>query len=300
MLLAEHNAELHRSSDRITALVVTMNGMSAELTKLTEDISAFASQQKVTSDQFEAKAGEQSASLARLTQQTEEALVKLEQALVGIDEKLVVEDYRTTTVGNIDVLRNQLYTFAVGAKAEISDIVGVINSGKGVDCKSGSFGKGFGGDGGKGTGSSIDRKEVAVWKLPEEVSKIKFRHWINAVDLQLEAFHGWRHADIIFNRIKRSEDPIDADILERCLVEAGEEMDKLEDDFLPVPVKGECPFSEKNKFLYTYLINRLNTDLHDRIFSIEGNNGFEVYRQVAQILVAVPENAPFIMNAELL
>ena len=45
ILLAEHNAELHRSSDRITALVVTSNEKSAELTKLAEDISAFASQQ---------------------------------------------------------------------------------------------------------------------------------------------------------------------------------------------------------------------------------------------------------------
>ena len=69
------------------------------------------------------------------------------------------------------------------------------------------------------------------------------------MDLQLEAVHGWRHADIILNRIERSEDPIDAEVLERCLIEAGEEIDKLEDDFLPVPDKGEYPFSEKSKFL---------------------------------------------------
>ena len=48
------------------------------------------------------------------------------------------------------------------------------------------------------------------------------------------------------------------------------------------------------------MVNQLNTDLHDRIIGIEGKNGFEAYRQVAQILDAVPENAPFIMNAELL
>ena len=65
------------------------------------------------------------------------------------------------------------------------------------------------------------------------------------------------------------------------MVEAGEEIDMLEDDFLPVPDKGEYPFSEKSKFLYASLINKLNTDLHDRIISIEGKNGFEVYRQVA-------------------
>ena len=48
------------------------------------------------------------------------------------------------------------------------------------------------------------------------------------------------------------------------------------------------------------MINKLNTDLHDRIICIEGKNGFEVYRQVAQILDAVPENDPYITNAELL
>ena len=52
--------------------------------------------------------------------------------------------------------------------------------------------------------------------------------------------------------------------------------------------------------MYTYLINSSNTDLHDRIISVEGKNGFEVYWQVAQILDAVPESAPFIMNARLL
>ena len=147
VLLAEHNAELHRSSDRISALVTTVNEKSAELTKLTEDISAFASQQKLTLDQFEAKAVEQSAPLERLTLKTEDALVKLEQALVGIDGKLInaVEECRTTTVGNIDVLRNQLYTFAVGAKAEITEIVRVIKAGNGFDGKSGSSGKGFDG-----------------------------------------------------------------------------------------------------------------------------------------------------------
>ena len=169
--------------------------------------------------------------------------------MVGIDGKLInaVEECRTTTVGNIDVLRNQLYTFAVGAKAEITEIVGVIETGKGFDGKSGSSNKGFDGGGGKGTGSSIDRKEVAVWKLPEEVSKIQFRHWVNVVDLQLEAAHGWRHADITLNWIKKS-DSIDAEILERCSVEAGEEIDKFEEDFLTVPDKGEYPFSEKTQF----------------------------------------------------
>ena len=120
------------------------------------------------------------------------------------------------------------------------------------------------------------------------------------MDLQLEAVHGWRHADIVLNRVKRSEDPIDAGSPERCLTEAGDEIDKLDGDNFDPHVKHEYPFSEMSKFLYAYMINKLNTDLHDRIISIEEKNGFEVYRQVAKILDAVPENALFIMDAELL
>jgi len=48
------------------------------------------------------------------------------------------------------------------------------------------------------------------------------------------------------------------------------------------------------------MVNKLNTDLYDIIVEIEDKNGFETYRQVAQILDAVPENAAFIMSAELL
>ena len=72
------------------------------------------------------------------------------------------------------------------------------------------------------------------------------------------------------------------------MLEAREEIDKMEDDFLPVPDKGECSFSEKSKFLYAFLINQLKIDLHDRLIGIEGKNGYDVYRQVAQILDSVP------------
>jgi hypothetical protein len=78
-----------------------------------------------------------------------------------------------------------------------------------------------------------------------------------------------------------------------------EAIEGASDQFTP-HVKHDYSFLEKSKFLYAYMVNKLNTDLHDRIIGIEGKNGFEAYRQVAQILEAVPENAAFIMSAELL
>ena len=40
--------------------------------------------------------------------------------------------------------------------------------------------------------------------------------------------------------------------------------------------------------------------MHDRVAGLEDKNGFEVYRQISQMIDAVPENSEFVMNAELL
>ena len=48
--------------------------------------------------------------------------------------------------------------------------------------QSGGYGKGSPHGGHKG----IDKTEIAVWKLPEELDKSSFRHWVDAVALQLE------------------------------------------------------------------------------------------------------------------
>ena len=57
---------------------------------------------------------------------------------------------------------------------------------------------------------------------------------------------------------------------------------------------------QTTKFLYAYLIGRLNADLYDRVAAIENKHVFEVYRQISQMFDAVPENAEFVTNAELL
>ena len=48
-------------------------------------------------------------------------------------------------------------------------------------------------------GLGLDKNEVAVWKLPQDVTKVQFRHWANAMDIQLEAIHGWKCADYVLN-----------------------------------------------------------------------------------------------------
>ena len=71
--------------------------------------------------------------------QTEEALTKLDQALQGFDAKhaSAVQDCKTGAVSEIEVLRTQMYTYSVGAKAEITEIVAAISSGQGAGFKGG-------------------------------------------------------------------------------------------------------------------------------------------------------------------
>ena len=58
-------------------------------------------------------------------------------------------------------------------------------------------------DGSPGKAAGIDKKEVAAWKLPDQISKADFRHWIDAVDLQLEAVHGLPYPELILDKIRR-------------------------------------------------------------------------------------------------
>ena len=54
-------------------------------------------------------------------------------------------------------------------------------------------------------------------------------------------------------------------------------------------------------FLNSYLIRNLNTDVHTETFGLDHRNGFEqLYRLVCQLVDAIPENAAFHLNNELL
>ena len=52
---------------------------------------------------------------------------------------------------------------------------------------------------------SVDRKEVAVWKLPEHVSKQEFRHWIDTIDTNFGAAHRVKFPEMVLDKVKRSE-----------------------------------------------------------------------------------------------
>ena len=58
-------------------------------------------------------------------------------------------------------------------------------------------------------------------------------------------------------------------------------------------------FFDKSRFLFTFLLSRMNTELHGKTIGIEGRNGLDLYRQVVQALDDIPGNAKFLTGADI-
>ena len=92
----------------------------------------------------------------------------------------------------------------------------------------GGDGKGKGGSSGEGKGSTrIDKKDIAVSKLPDDLDKLSFRHWVDAVDQQLEAVHGFKHATFVMSENRRSDAEITADTFRTCIEKANMKIEQI-------------------------------------------------------------------------
>ena len=52
----------------------------------------------------------------------------------------------------------------------------------------------------QGRASSVDRKDVTVWKLPEQVTKQEFRQWLDTIDTNLDAVHRFKLPEVVLTR----------------------------------------------------------------------------------------------------
>ena len=60
-----------------------------------------------------------------------------------------------------------------------------------------------------------------MWKLADGVNKPDFRHWVDSVDLQLEAIHGFAYPDLVLEKIKR----LTSEVTEAALMKIIKEID---------------------------------------------------------------------------
>ena len=114
----------------------------------------------------------------------------------------------------------------------------------------------------------------------------------------------FRHAGFGLNQIRRSKVAIDKPVLETLLATASIDIRKslvemgISPD-APLTEEFDYPFYQRTTFLNAYLISKLNTSLHHKTVGVEHRNVFEIYRQICQMIDAVPENAEFHMANEL-
>ena len=89
-------------------------------------------------------------------------------------------------------LRQGVYKWSATYAQEIKEMVRVGMTGQGVEQRPGA------------SSTKHDKKELSVWKIPENVAKPDFRHWLDTVDIQLEAIHGFQFPDLVLEKIKRA------------------------------------------------------------------------------------------------
>ena len=66
-----------------------------------------------------------------------------------------------------------------------------------------------------------------------------------------------------------------------------------------VDLSSAWSFEDRSRFFWTHLLPKLNTHLYGRSVSIEHHNGFELYRIIVKAIDELPENAKFLMGAEM-
>ena len=132
-------------------------------------------------------------------------------------------------------------------------------------------------------------------KLPEELDKSSFRQWDDAVDMQLEMVHDFKNASFVLSQVRRSKVVIHKPVLETLLSIASVDFRQSQVEMGIDPESAltrefDDPFHQRTTFLNAYLIGRLNTSLHDKAVGVEHRNGFEMCRQICQMIEAVLEN----------
>ena len=122
---------------------------------------------------------------------------------------------------------------------------------------------------GQAHGPRVDKKEIQVWKLQDDVGKESFRHWLGAIDVQLEAVHGLAFPKVVLDKVRRQGTPITKESFHVVLQKASEEIHAKDPERLADEVDHtNWAFDEKGRFLYSYLIGKFNTELHSKTVGI--------------------------------
>ena len=111
---------------------------------------------------------------------------------------------------------------------------------------------------GEGAKLRMDKKEVSVWKILDNVSKADFRHWLDTVDAHLESIHMLQYPDRILEKVRRQETEITQESLSKIIDMVNDENrvktgDDIGDDIID---KKNWDFAESRAssiYIYIYI-----------------------------------------------
>ena len=120
--------------------------------------------------------------------------------------KVDLNTLKETFTSEANDLRQGVYKWSATYSQEIKDMVRVWVSGPGAEQRPSA------------SSTKHDKKELSVWKIPENVAKLDFRHWLDTVDIQLEAIHGFQFPDLVLEKIKRATTEVTKESLKAIIV----------------------------------------------------------------------------------
>lgn len=230
--LQEHRSDILDQQSRINALITDTNTkhgvINVEITRRRSEMTT-----------HEAHIVDQQQQMSMYREAIEQQAIHAATALdetKGLDQRLGdIKDKMDTHVEQANALFKQADELIASVRKETMNIFN--ETAKRVElmvegAKSQMGGESAHGGGGRdaarnGKDKSIDKQNVPVWKLPEEPDKMLFRHWLDAVDMNSEMVHGFKHASLVLNQIRRSKAEITKPVFEACVAQASLEIQDL-------------------------------------------------------------------------
>ena len=93
-------------------------------------------------------------------------------------------------------------------KTQVGEWAQRIRQEVGASQAGGSTGPGAGG--GSVGKIMVDKKDMAVWKLQDTITKLDFRHWLDAIDSEFGTIHHRPYPEVVLDKVRRSKTTITA------------------------------------------------------------------------------------------
>jgi hypothetical protein len=149
--------------------------------------------------------------------------------------------------------------------------------------------------GGAGTGSDTRKaklsvKDCPVSKMSDKPDILDFRQWMTTVERQLESAFGYMGIDDVFQKIRFLKEKIDKDEFDVIIGNLNASDDSSVRDGV------HWDYDDSKRFIYNYIIGKLNKSMFEHVQNVGEHNGWEVMRLVLERADKPPDNAVFTMN----